>query len=121
MSILAEISGFFAESGLERTLCFQAALTGCDFKSHWRALTVPAKQMQRLMHSVWSQVDQSGRGVLTPADINGFLAGLGLGPTGSDVRHIIDELDWSSSGIVSRCSHCLSLCSPSVSIVSQVD
>lgn len=48
------------------------------------------------------QVDQSGRGVLTPADINGFLSGLGLEPTSSDVLHIIDELDWSGSGIVSR-------------------
>ena len=48
------------------------------------------------------QVDQSGRGALTPADINGFLTELGLEPTSSDVLHIIDELDWSSSGIVSR-------------------
>jgi len=47
-------------------------------------------------------VDQSGRGVLTPADINGFLNELGLEPTSSDVLHIIDELDWSGSGIVSR-------------------
>ena len=45
--------------------------------------------------------------MLTPADINGFLAELGLEPTSSDVLHIIDELDWSSSGIVSRCAPCL--------------
>lgn len=48
------------------------------------------------------QVDQSGRGVLTPADIRGFLTELGLEPTSSDVLHIIDELDWSGGGIVSR-------------------
>lgn len=50
------------------------------------------------------QVDQSGRGVLTPADIRGFLTELGLEPTSSDVLHIIDELDWSGGGIVSRSS-----------------
>ena len=54
------------------------------------------------------QVDQSGRGVLTSADINGFLNELGLEPTSSDVLHIIDELDWSGSGVVSRLArHCL--------------
>ena len=50
----------------------------------------------------WSQVDTGGRGVLTPANIHGFLSELGLEPTSSDVLHIIDELDWSGSGIVSR-------------------
>ncbi len=58
--------------------------------------------MMILMTSCCVQVDQSGRGVLTSADINGFLNELGLEPTSSDVLHIIDELDWSGSGIVSR-------------------
>ena len=40
--------------------------------------------------------------MLTPADISGFLTELGLEPTSSDVLHIIDELDWSGSGVVSR-------------------
>ena len=42
--------------------------------------------------------------MLTPADIRGFLTELGLEPTSSDVLHIIDELDWSGGGIVSRSS-----------------
>lgn len=49
-----------------------------------------------------AQVDQGGRGVLTPAAISGFLAELGLEPTSSDVLHIVEELDWSGSGVVSR-------------------
>ena len=42
--------------------------------------------------------------MLTPQAIHGFLTELGLEPTSSDVRHIIDELDWSGSGVVSRSS-----------------
>lgn len=60
------------------------------------------KKQNRTISIKLLQVDQSGRGVLAPADINGFLNELGLEPTSSDVLHIIDELDWSGSGIVSR-------------------
>ncbi|DBB02881.1 TPA: hypothetical protein ACH3X1_013486 [Trebouxia sp. C0004] len=64
-------------------------------------LVLSPEQLQ-LVTDYFQKVDQSGRGVLTPADINGFLNELGLEPTSSDVLHIIDELDWSGSGIVSR-------------------
>ncbi|KAL0037315.1 hypothetical protein WJX79_001603 [Trebouxia sp. C0005] len=64
-------------------------------------LMLSPEQLQ-LVTDYFQKVDQSGRGVLTPADINGFLNELGLEPISSDVLHIIDELDWSGSGIVSR-------------------
>ncbi|KAL3159876.1 hypothetical protein ABBQ38_010274 [Trebouxia sp. C0009 RCD-2024] len=64
-------------------------------------LMLSPEQLQ-LVTDYFQKVDQSGRGVLTPADIRGFLTELGLEPTSSDVLHIIDELDWSGGGIVSR-------------------
>lgn len=59
------------------------------------------RQVIHAMH-LTLQVDQGGSGVLTPAAIGGFLTELGLEPTSIDVLHIIDELDWSGSGVVSR-------------------
>lgn len=103
-----ELYSAWIEQGLEWiALNGQAAAASVQAPAAGRRTPAPkdlmlSPEQLQLVTEYFQKVDQSGRGVLTPADINGFLAELGLEPTSSDVLHIIDELDWSSSGIVSR-------------------
>ena len=58
---------------------------------------------EELQDAIWPlQVDASRSGRLTALDIAAFLCDLGLEPTATEVGHIVDELDWSGAGVVTR-------------------